>query len=81
MGTIANKATTKLMWDPLLLWNVGAERVHKVWASTLRQEFDSLAFEDGKTVDDFAVRMTRLTMHLAVFGSSYTNEEIIRCFL
>jgi hypothetical protein len=76
MGTIANKATTKLALDSLHLQNVGSEHVRKAWASMLRWEFDSLAFEDGETVDDFAVCMTRLTTQLAVLRSSYTDEEI-----
>jgi uncharacterized membrane protein YgcG len=81
MGTIANKASAKATWDALYLRNVGAERVRKARASTLRREFDSLKFEAGETIDDFGVRINHLTTQLAVLGSSYTEEEIVRRFL
>jgi uncharacterized membrane protein YgcG len=55
--------------------------VRKARASTLRREFDSLKFEAGETNDDFGVRINHLTTQLAVLGSSYTEEEIVRRFL
>jgi uncharacterized membrane protein YgcG len=81
MGTISNKASAKATWDALYLRNVSAECVRKARASTLRREFDSLKFEAGETVNDFGVRINHLTTQLAVLGSSYTEEEIIRRFL
>jgi hypothetical protein len=81
MGTIVNKASAKAAWDALYLRNIGAECVCKARASTLRWEFDSLKFEDGETIDDFDVHINHLTTQLAVLGSRYTEEEIIRRFL
>jgi hypothetical protein len=81
MGTITNKASAKAAWYALCLRNVGTERVHKARASTLWQEFDLLKFEAGETIDDFSARINRLTTQLAILGSSYTKEEIVRRFL
>jgi hypothetical protein len=44
MGTIVNKASTKVTWDSLHLRNVGADHVRKSRVSMLRCEFDSLQF-------------------------------------
>jgi uncharacterized membrane protein YgcG len=57
------------------------DRVQKARASTLRHEFDSLQFQDGETIDDFGVRINHLTTQLAVLVNTYTEEEIVRCFL
>jgi hypothetical protein len=81
MGTITNKASAKAAWDALYLHNVGTKRVCKARVSTLRQEFNSLKFEAGETIDDFGACTNRLTTQLAVLRSSYIEEEIIRCFL
>ncbi|WVZ94772.1 hypothetical protein U9M48_040631 [Paspalum notatum var. saurae] len=81
MGTIANKATAKIVWDSIKLMNVGVERVRKAKASTLRREFDSLKFKDGKTVDDFGIRINRIANQLAVLGGGLKEEEIVRKFL
>ena len=81
MGTIASKASAKIAWDSLQLRNVGADRVRKARASTLRREFDALKFRDGETVDEFGVRICRLSTQLATLGNGYTEEEIVRKFL
>lgn len=60
MGTIANKATTKITWDAIRRMHVGVERVRKAKANTLRRDFDALKFYDRETVDDFGIRINRL---------------------
>jgi hypothetical protein len=55
--------------------------VHKAKASTLKREFDSFLFNDGKTVDDSGAHIGRITNELAVLGFEYTEEEVVRWFL
>jgi hypothetical protein len=81
MGTIVNKASAKEAWDALYLRNVGAERVRKARASTLRHDFDALKFKVGEMIDDFGVRINSLVAQLAVLGTTYTEEEVVRRFL
>jgi hypothetical protein len=81
MRTIVNKATAKAACDSLYLWNIGVKRVHKERASMLRREFDTLKFEDAETIDDFGVCINSLITQLAVLGTDYTDEEILRRFL
>jgi hypothetical protein len=55
MGSIASKPSAMAAWESLVLRNIGVDQVRKVKASTLKREFDSLAFED------FGTRLSRIT--------------------
>jgi hypothetical protein len=81
MGIIMNKAIAIDVWNSLYLRNIGTEHVRKARANTLQQEFDALKFKDGEMIDNFGVHINSLTTQLAVLGTTYTNEEIVRCFL
>lgn len=61
--------------------NVGVDRVRKAKAGMLKREFDVLKFNDDESVDDFCVRISRITGELAVLSDEYTEEEIVRKFL
>jgi hypothetical protein len=65
----------------LHLRNVSMDRVPKARASTLQHGFDSLQFQDGATINNFGIHINRLTAQLAVLRNTYTEEEIVRCFL
>jgi hypothetical protein len=80
MGSIASKPPAMAAWESLVLRNVGVDRVRKTKASTLRREFDSLTFEVGESIDDFGMRLSRITNQLAVLGFKYKEEEIVRRF-
>jgi hypothetical protein len=80
MGSIASKPSAKEAWEVIILCNVGVDWVRKAKASTLNREFDSLAFLDGESIDDFGVHIGRITDQLAVLGFEY-KEEIVRRFL
>jgi hypothetical protein len=81
MGSIASKPSAKAAWEAIILCNVGVDRVRKAKASTLKREFDSLAFLDGESIDDFGARIGRITNQLTVLGFEYKEEEIVRRFL
>jgi hypothetical protein len=81
MGTIASKASTKVVWDSITLRNVGVDRAHKAKAGSLKNEFDSLTFNDGESIDDFRACIGWITNQLAVLGFEYKEEEIVRRFL
>jgi hypothetical protein len=81
MGSIASKPSAMAAWESLVLRNVGVDRVHKAKASTLKREFNSLAFEAGESIDDFGTRLSRITNQLVVLGFKYKEEEVVRQFL
>jgi hypothetical protein len=81
MGSIASKPSAKAASEAIILRNVGVDRVHKVKASSLKFEFNSLTFLNGESIDDFGVCIGWITNQLAVLGFEYKEEEIVRRFL
>jgi hypothetical protein len=81
MGSITSKPSAKAAWEAIILCNVGVDQVCKEKASTLKRKFDSLAFLDGQSIDDFGTRVDRITNQLAVLDFEYKEEEIVRRFL
>jgi hypothetical protein len=71
MGSIMSKPSAKAAWEVIILRNVGVDQVRKAKASTLKHEFDSLAFLDGESIDDFGARIGRITNQLAVLSTEY----------
>jgi hypothetical protein len=50
---IVKKETTKEAWDVSM--RVGDDHVKKVIAQQLRQKFDLATFDDGETIEDYAL--------------------------
>lgn len=81
LETIANKPSAKAAWDDLKTANLGIERVRRAQAHTLRWEFDGMAFKDGESIDDFAVRISGVVQQLRTLGDDFTDVEVVRKFL
>jgi hypothetical protein len=75
MGSIGSKPSAIVVWESLVLRNVGVDRVRKAKASTLKHEFDSLAFEAGESINDFGTHLSRITNQLAVLGFEYADSN------
>jgi hypothetical protein len=75
--TIAKKETTKEGWDAIVTMRVGDDRVKKVTAQQLRRKFDLTTFDDGETVEDYALRLSGMTALLATLGEEVKGGEII----
>jgi hypothetical protein len=56
---------------------VGDDRVKKATAQQLRQKFDLAMFDDGETIEDYALRLSGMAAHLATLGEEVNNGEII----
>ena len=54
---MAIKPSARAAWEDLKTINLGVERVRWAKADMLRRKFDSLAFKDGETIDDFSLRI------------------------
>jgi uncharacterized membrane protein YgcG len=53
------------------------ERVRKAKANTLRREFDTLKFRDDETLDDFHIRLNKITLELVILNDGCTTEELV----
>jgi hypothetical protein len=56
----------------------GDERVKAANVQRLMKEFELLSFGDGETVDEFAVRVDRLTARLGDLGEVLDDSRVVR---
>jgi hypothetical protein len=62
--TIVKKETAKEAWDAIATMRVGDDRVKKATAQQLCQKFDLATFDDGETIEDYALRLSGIAAHL-----------------
>jgi hypothetical protein len=75
--TIAKKETAKEAWDTIVTMRVGDDRVMKATTQQLRQKFDLATFDDGETVEDYALRLSCMAAHLTTLSEEVKDSEII----
>jgi hypothetical protein len=75
--TIAKKETAKEAWDAIATMRVGDDCVKKVTTQQLRQKFNLATFDDGETIEDYALRLSGMAVHLATLGEEVKDGEII----
>jgi hypothetical protein len=71
------KETAKEAWDAIVTMRVSDDRVKKVTTQELRQKFDVATFDDGESVEDYALRMSSMAVHLAMLGEEVKDDETI----
>lgn len=79
---LLNKKTAKEAWEGIKTMRLGADRVKEVNAQKLLAEFESITFKAGETIDDFAIRITKLVTDLRGLGEeSVTDARMVKKFL
>jgi hypothetical protein len=71
------KETAKKAWDAIMTMRIGDDRVKKAMAQQLCRKFNLAMFNDGKTVEDYAMRLSGMAVHLATLGEKVKHGEII----
>jgi hypothetical protein len=51
--------------------------VKKATMQQLRQKFDLATFDDGETIEDYALRLCGMVVHLTTLGEEVKDSEII----
>jgi len=74
-AALANKPTAKLAWEAIATRRLGGERVRRATLQRLRGEWESLAFQPGEQIEDFALRLTNLMKQMAINGDTDLDEE------
>ncbi|XP_066395920.1 uncharacterized protein [Miscanthus floridulus] len=75
------KKTVKEAWAVVKSMRVGAERVKEANAQRLLREFKNIAFKDGETVDEFAMRINALAVDLRTSGESIEEIRVVKKML
>jgi hypothetical protein len=74
---ITKKETAKEAWDVIATMRVGDDRMKKATSQQLCQKFDLTTFDDGETVEDYALCLSGMAAHLATLGEEVKDGEII----
>jgi len=79
---LLNKKTAKEAWEAIKTMRLGADRVKEVNAQKLLGEFEAMTFKPGESIDDFALRITKLVTDLRGLGEqSVTDARVVKKFL
>ncbi len=74
---IAKKETANEAWDTIMTIRVDDDRVKKLMANQLHWKFDLTTFDDGETVEDYALRLSDMVVHLVTLGEEVKDGEIV----
>jgi hypothetical protein len=75
--TIAKKETAKEAWDAITTLRVSDDRVKKATTKQLGRKFNLATFDDGETVEDYALRLSGMAAHLTTLGEEVKDGEIV----
>jgi hypothetical protein len=78
---LGSKRTVKEAWSAVKSMRVGAERVKEANAQRLLKEFENIAFSDGESVDDFAMRINALAADLRTSGEEIEDTRVVKKML
>ncbi|XP_066381756.1 uncharacterized protein [Miscanthus floridulus] len=79
---LLNKKSMKEAWEAIKTMRLGAYRVKEVNAQKLLGEFESISFKAGESIDDFAIRITKLATDLKGLGEmSVDDSRVVKKFL
>lgn len=79
---LLNKKSAKEAWEAIKTMRLDADCVKEVNAQKLLAEFEAMAFKPGETIDDFAIRITKLVTDLHGLGEeSVTDTRMVKKFL
>ena len=79
--TLATKSSAKEAWEAIRSMCIGDERVTKSTAQNLRAEYEQIAFRDGESVEDFALRLSNIVQRLAILGDLEPEPKVVAKYL
>ncbi|CAN6381799.1 unnamed protein product [Urochloa humidicola] len=78
---LAVKKSVKEAWEAVKKMRVGDDRVKSVSVQRLVKEFENVAFRDGESVDDFAMRINGLVASLRELGEAMEDSHVVKKIL
>ena len=60
---------------------MGAEKVKKAKAQTLKSEFESLNMKDSENLDDFCMKLNGLVANIRALGETIGEEYVVKKML
>ncbi|XP_074336223.1 uncharacterized protein LOC141673378 [Apium graveolens] len=79
--SIAGKTTSKTAWEAIKMVHLGADKVQKAKAQTLKAEFESLVMKDTEQLDDFCMKMNSLVTNIRMLGEKVEETYVVKKLL
>ncbi|XP_074363070.1 uncharacterized protein LOC141703437 [Apium graveolens] len=79
--TIAEKKTSKEAWGAIKIMCLGADKVKKAKAQTLKSEFESLKMKDTEMLEDFCMKLNGLVSKIRALGETIAEEYVVKKLL
>ena len=79
--TLAERKTAKDAWGAIKTVCLGADKVKKAKAQTLKAEFEALNMKDIEQLDDFCMRLNGLVTKIRALGESIAEEYVVKKLL
>lgn len=79
--SIADKKTSKDAWDAIKTVHLGADKVKKAKAQTLRAEFESLTMKETEQLDDFCLKLNGLVTNIRALGEKIEETYVVKKLL
>lgn len=79
--TLAERKTAKEAWDAIKTVSLGADKVKKAKAQTLKSEFESLNMKDSEQLDDFCMKLNGLVARIRALGETIGEEYVVKKLL
>lgn len=76
--TLAERKTLKDVWQAIKTASLGADRVKKAKAQTLKAEFESLSMKDSEQLDDFCLKLNGLVARISALGEPIGEEYVVK---
>jgi hypothetical protein len=78
---LGEKSTVKEAWEAVKSMRLGADRVKEANAQRLLMDFENITFNDGETVDDFAMRINGMSSDLRTMGEQVEESKVVKKML
>ena len=75
---VAKKVSSKEIWESLKTRFVGADRVRNARLQALKSDFDAFRMVDGESLDQYAGRMTSMSVKYSNVGGTLQNEAMVK---
>uniref|UniRef100_A0A0A8YF23 Uncharacterized protein n=1 Tax=Arundo donax TaxID=35708 RepID=A0A0A8YF23_ARUDO len=72
--SLAVKESAEDAWDAIATVRIGTDRIQKSTLQKKWRKWDRITFQDGESVDDFALRLSGLMNTFLMLGDDDINE-------
>jgi hypothetical protein len=79
--SLALKPSAKAAWDKLESSHLGSDRARMATTQRVRWQYKSIAFHDGESLDDFALRLTKMVHEMEILGDPEELRKVVAKYL